>query len=230
MPWNRIALSVMLILLLAPILAASDGKIQRETLAEYIQRMQLQPLDPNPASAGSLWTDNGRLSNLAVDYKAMRVGDLITIVVVQDVSAQNTGNVASDRSFKASSGIDALAGHIGTGGVQEIFSPRSSSTLAGKAQASTVSSLRTRLAGRVVAILSNGMFVVEAERQVTMNNERQTVLIRGLVRPGDVTRDNTVLSNLVGNLELELKGKGVVSDGTRPPNVLVRLLLRLVGF
>jgi flagellar L-ring protein precursor FlgH len=63
-----------------------------------------------------------------------------------------------------------------------------------------------------------------------MNNERQTVLVRGLVRPGDISPANSVLSNNVGNLELELKGKGVLSDGTRPPNLLVRLMLKLVGF
>jgi flagellar L-ring protein precursor FlgH len=54
--------------------------------------------------------------------------------------------------------------------------------------------------------------------------------VRGLVRPGDVTPSGTVLSNQVGNLELELKGKGVLSDGVRPPNALVRGLLWLVGF
>jgi len=39
-----------------------------------------------------------------------------------------------------------------------------------------------------------------------------------------------VSSNSIGNLELELKGKGVLSDGTRPPNPVVKMILRLVGF
>jgi flagellar L-ring protein precursor FlgH len=72
--------------------------------------------------------------------------------------------------------------------------------------------------------------VVEAERQITMNNERQTILLRGLVRPGDIAPDGSISSNLVGNLELELKGKGVLSDGTRPPNPVTRFIMRLVGF
>jgi flagellar L-ring protein precursor FlgH len=82
----------------------------------------------------------------------------------------------------------------------------------------------------VVAVLPNGVLVIEAERELTMNNERQTILLRGLVRPGDVAPNNTVPSNAVGNLELELKGKGVLSDGTRPPNLIVRWLLRILGF
>ena len=181
-------------------------------------------------SPGSLWTDQGRLTDLASDYKARHVGDLVTILVVQSLQAENTGNVATDRSFKASSGIDALAGHISTSGVQNIFSPRSSQTLSGKAQASSSSSLRTSLSGRIVAVLPSGNLVVEAEREIVMNNERQSILLRGLIRPGDLSPDNAVASNDVSNLELEVKGKGVVSEGTRPPNVFTRWLLRLVGF
>jgi flagellar L-ring protein precursor FlgH len=79
-------------------------------------------------------------------------------------------------------------------------------------------------------MLPSGVLVVEAERQLTMNNERQTILVRGLVRPGDVAPNGSVQSNQVANLELELKGKGVLSDGVRPPNALVRGLLWLVGF
>lgn len=72
--------------------------------------------------------------------------------------------------------------------------------------------------------------MVEAERMITMNNERQVLLLRGLVRPGDISPNNVVLSNAIGNLELELKGKGVISDGNRPLNPVVRWLLRIVGF
>jgi len=216
--------------LLSSFLLASDKKIVRESLDSYIGRMQQRGLDLSPATPGSLWTDNGPLSYLAPDYKSSRVGDLITILVVQDVQATNAGSVATDRKFSASSGLSALAGHISTSGVQNIFSPASAQTLAGKSQASTTSSLRTSMSGRVVALLPSGVLVIEAERQITMNNERQTILLRGLVRPGDVSPNNVVASNSIANLELELKGKGVLSDGTRPPNPLVRWLLRIVGF
>ena len=202
-----------------------------KSLEEYLRQLpQESQIAKAPGAAGSLWTDQGRLAELASDYKAHRVGDLISILVVQSLQAENTGNVSSDRSFNASSGIDALAGRVKTGGVQNIFSPHSSQTLAGKAQSTSSSSLKTSLAGLVVAVLPNGALVIEAQREILMNSERQTMVVRGLVRPGDLAPDNSVPSNAVGNLELELKGKGVVSDGTRPPNALVRGLLRLVGF
>lgn len=203
--------------------------IQRESQAAYIERMR-QGSEAQPSTAGSLWRDRGAFSNLAADYKALGVGDLIIIVVSQGTTANNAASVSTNRAFNASSSITGLAAHATTTAVQNIFSPNSVETLSGKSQAASTSTLQTSLAGRVVAILPSGVLVVEAERQVTMNNEKQIVLLRGLVRPGDVAVDGSVASNNLGNLELELKGKGVLSDGVRPPNPLVRGILWLLGF
>jgi flagellar L-ring protein precursor FlgH len=222
-------LACLLVLSITPA-AAREKPTAHKSLEDYLNRLQQLPSQTTPNTPGSLWSDQGRFAALASDYKARQVGDLITILVSQNVQAQNTGNVSTDRSFKASSGIDALAGHISTSGVQNIFSGSSSQTLQGKAQSSSSSSLSTKLTGQVVAILPSGALVIEASREILMNNERQVVFLRGLVRTGDLGPDNTVPSNSLGNLELELKGKGVVSDGTRPPNVLTRWLLRLIGF
>ncbi len=236
MLWHRTTAVLIIVLTAAwpvPPVAAKETKpktIQRETQAAYIQRMQQQSPDLSHATAGSLWTDNGRFANLSADYKAMHVGDLITIVVAQGTSANNTSSVSTARTLNASSGITALPGMLKTAGVASLFSPNSSATLSGKSQGSTTSVLTDTMSGRVVAVLPSGVLVVEAERQLTMNNERQTILVRGLVRPGDITPLGTVQSNQVGNLELELKGKGVLSDGVRPPNALIRGLLWLVGF
>jgi len=208
----------------------TNGVIQSESLQQYLARMQPVPAATETRTPGSLWTDNGRLASIASDYKALHVGDLLTIVVAQDITANNTGSVSSARNFSASSGISSLPGQLKTTGVANLFSPTSASSLAGKGQAATTSSLRTSLAGRVVAVLPGGALVIEAERQLTMNNERQTILLRGMVRPSDIGTNNTVASNAIANLELELKGKGVISEGTRPPNVIVRAILRIVGF
>ena len=202
----------------------------RDALADYLQRVSAKPVEPLRATPGSLWIDNGRLANLVADYKASRVGDLVTISVSQNLSATSTGNVSTNRTFSASSGITALPGHIKTSGVTNLFSPNSAQALAGKAQATSQTALTTTLTGRVAAVLSSGTLVVEAERQITMANEHETVILRGLVRPGDLDAANTVASNNVGDLEVEVKGKGVVSESTRPPNPVVKWILRVVGF
>ena len=103
-------------------------------------------------------------------------------------------------------------------------------SLSGKSQASSATSLTTTLAGRVVAVLPGGNLVVEAERIINMNHEKQTIVLRGIVRRGDIGPNNTVASNTIGDLELEIKGKGVISDGVRPPHPVLRAILRVLNF
>jgi flagellar L-ring protein precursor FlgH len=203
----------------------------QKTRADYVARMQQQISSP-PADVtlGSLWTSNGALTNLQADYKASRLNDLVTIVVVQRTTAQATGNVGTQRDFNTTSGISGLAGHISTSGLTNLLTAQSSSKLKGAGSTDASTSMNTNLAGQVIAILPNGNLVVEAERMVAINNQKETMLVRGVLRPGDVRPDNSALSTVLSNLEVELKGKGVVSDATRPPNPLVRALLWVIGF
>ena len=204
--------------------AATDG------LSDYLKKVSDKAPPPAPGTVGSLWTDSGRLANMVADYKASRVGDLVTINITQNLSASSTGNVATNRTFSANSGITALPGQLKTAGIANLFSPNSTQALTGKAQATSGTSLTTTLTGRVAAVLASGTLVVEAEREITMNQEHETVILRGLVRPGDLDATNTVLSNSVGDLEVEVKGKGVISEGVRAPNAIIKWILRIVGF
>ena len=198
-------------------------------LAEYVARAQAIKT-PLP-TAGSFWTPQSPYADLASDYKARNVNDLLVIQVVESTSAAEDGLVKSQRTFAASSGISALLGIPGpASGLQNIFSPNSSRTLNGQAQTSSDSALSTSLSGRVVDVLPNGFLVIEAVREMYMNNQHQTVIIHGVVRPGDINSANAVASTAISNLEVELQGKGVISDGVAPPNKLVRLILKLVGF
>ena len=201
----------------------------KDYLAEYIARVKT--VKASTPTTGSIWTPQSRYTDLASDDKARNVNDLIVIQVVESTTAAEDGLVKSARTFSASSGISGLMGTPGpTSGLQNIFSPNSSQTLNGQAQTSSDSTLSTSLSGRVVDVLPNGYLVIEAERQIFMNNQHQTVIIHGVVRPADITSSNTVPSTAVSNLEVELKGKGVISDGVAPPNKLVHLILKLVGF
>ena len=211
-------------------LYASKRDTQKDALASYLARVQMgQP--PAPAlSAGSIWVDSGRMAFLSADYKAMFVGDLIEIVVVQGVTATNANAVSTARTFTTSSGITSLPGKLKVGGISSLLGLNSSEALAGKGAASTATNVTTNLSGRVVAVLATGNLVVEAERVVNMNHEKQTIVLRGVVRRGDIGPNNMVASDAVGDLELEIKGKGVISDGVRPPNRILRAILNLLDF
>jgi len=218
-----------LLLLTTGWLNAKKRESQDDSLAKYLARVQMtQP--PAPAlSLGSIWVDSGRMASLSADYKAMTTGDLITVVVVQGVTSSNAGAVGTARTFNTSSGIDSVP-VIGVGAAQSLLGLHSAETLSGKGQASSATSLTTTLAGRVVAVLPSGNLVVEAERIINMNHEKQTIVLRGIVRRGDIGPNNTVASNTIGDLELEIKGKGVISDGVRPPHPVLRAILRILNF
>jgi flagellar L-ring protein FlgH len=211
-------------------LNASKHDAKKDSLASYLARVQMgQPVTP-ALSLGSVWMDSGRMASLSADYKAMNVGDLIEIVVVQGVTASNANSVATARTFSANSGITALPGKINVGGVANLIGLNSAEALAGSGAASTATNVTTNLSGRVVAVLASGNLVVEAERVINMNHEKQTIILRGVVRRGDIGPNNMVASDSVGDLELEIKGKGVISDGVRPPRKWLRTLLNFLDF
>jgi flagellar L-ring protein FlgH len=201
----------------------------KDYLADYIQRVMA--VKPPASTSGSLWTPQSPYSDMASDYKARNVNDLIVIQVVESTTAAEDGLVKSARTFSANSAISALWGTPqASADIQNIFSPSSSRTLNGQAQTSSDATLSTSLSGRVVNVLPNGYLVIEAERELFMNNQHQTVIIHGVVRPGDITSNNAVPSTSISNLEVELKGRGVISDGVAPPNRIVQFILKLVGF
>ena len=114
--------------------------------------------------------------------------------------------------------------------MQNLLSANSNTSLDGKGASTLSSNLQLNLAGRVVQALPNGMLVIEASRDFDVGNDRQTVVLHGLVRPGDIAPNNTIQSSSVTSLELEIKGKGAVADASAKPSLLMRVLLKLFSF
>ena len=182
-------------------------------------------------TTGSLWSDQGILSDMSKDYKAHRVNDIVMIRILEKTDATQTGTVKTSRQGSANASITQLAGKLSpANNLQQLLNANSSNSLNGQGASTSNTTMNTVLAGRVVQVLANGNMVIEASRDVDINNERTTAIVRGLIRPGDVAADNSVLSSAVSDLHLQLKGKGVVTDSTRPPNKVVRLVLKVLGF
>jgi len=211
---------------------AAKSKLTPQDLRQtYLARVQQQPVAPTEArTLGSLWTPGAPLGQLASDFKARGLNDSITIVVAELTSAQASGNLNSQRTFATESRITGLPGQISTKGVDPLLAANSSTQLKGQGQTAANSQLNTRLTGHVIAVLPNGNLVVEAQRQIYMNHQNETVIIRGVVQPNDVSSNNSILSTAMADLEIEMKGKGIISDSTRPPNPITRAILWLFGF
>lgn len=209
---------------------AKSSQIEK-SLDDYLTRVRAQAGD-QPHTTGSLWTPSSLMAMTESDYKARFPGDLLIINVSDSFSSTNTGTGQQQRTFNASSGLtSSLIANAGTANkLQNLFSPSSSLNLNGKGQSALASTLSLNLSARVVETLPNGVLVVEAVRDFTVGNDRQTIVLRGLVRPGDIASNNTVASSAVANLEAEVHGKGLVADSIRQPNVVVRAVLKILGF
>jgi flagellar L-ring protein precursor FlgH len=107
---------------------------------------------------------------------------------------------------------------------------RASAGLSAAGTSATNSSLSTTLGGQVIEVLGNGMLVIEAARQVEFSQQMQTIVLRGLVRPEDISQQNQVLSTAISSLELEVRGKGIINDYTHRQNLLVRLIQKALVF
>jgi flagellar L-ring protein FlgH len=209
-------------------------KAKTETTADsyndYLNRVRAMS-SPAPDTAGSLWVSSTSLAALAQDFKARNPGDLIIIHLADNFTAATAGENSQSRQFSANSAITGLVGTIGARNrLQNLFNANSANTLDGKGQSTLSSNVTLNLAAQVMEVLPNGVLVVQAARDITVGNDRQTVLIRGLIRTGDLGSDNSILSTLVSDLEVEIKGKGAVADASRQPNIVIRTLLKIFNF
>jgi flagellar L-ring protein FlgH len=196
---------------------------------DYISRVQEQQMPKAEHTVGSLWI-SGDVSDLSSDYKARKLNDTVVILVAVQTTAAQSGDVNSSRAFQTSSAITGLAGQINTNGLNPLFNANSSTTLKGSGATDSSTTFNTSMTAQVIAVLPSGNLVVEAQRKIFMNNQHEDVTIRGVVRPNDIGPSNTVPSTALSSLEIEMKGKGIIADSTRPPNRITRAILWLLGF
>jgi flagellar L-ring protein precursor FlgH len=210
--------------------ASQRGNVAQTSLQSYLTRVRAQTQETRPTE-GSLWSENGRLARLGTDDRAMRPHDLISVVVQESLASETDGTVKNTRASNASSSISGLIGTLHAGNaLQNLVNQTSASGLNAAGTSANNSSLTTVLGGQVIEVLANGMLVIEAARQVEFSQQTQTIVLRGLVRPEDISQQNQVLSTAISSLELEVRGKGIIDDYTHRQNLLVRLLQKVLVF
>jgi len=199
-------------------------------LKAYVERVRAQQA-AEVRTPGSIWSPEGMLVRLGTDAKAVRLHDVVSIVVTESLAASTDGQVKNTRASNASSNVSALFGALkASNNLQNLLGVTAASGLTAQGQSTTNSSLVTTFGAEVVDVLPNGMLVVQATRQLTFSQQTQLIKLRGLVRPEDVSAQNQVLSTAMTDLELEVTGKGIVNDSTYRQNPLVRLLEKLLVF
>lgn len=210
-------------------LAKKPQAPQPTPLELYIQEAG-QRTASSSATPGSLWLPDARLGDLASDLRARRVDDVVTIIVQERASAVSRGSVSSSRTSSASARVDAALGPRVTGWLPNLANLSGERQLDGQGETVRETELNTILSARVTHVLPNGNLVIEGTKAVTVNSETQRVVIRGVVRPYDLSTGNAVRSDQISMMEVSVAGRGVVGDAVRQPNFLYRLLLGILPF
>lgn len=201
-----------------------------DSRAEYIARVEQQNIaSASNHTTGSLWSDDAAMDDISSDYKAHRLGDIVTIQVAVQTTAAQSGTVDSERTFSTTSAITGLLGKT-PASTNPLLAGNSASALKGQGATSSNTQFATNMTGQIIAVLPNGNMILEARRNIFMNNQHEDVSVRGMIRPGDIGPGNIVPSTALSDLEIEMKGKGIISDGVRPPNLLTKAILWLLNF
>jgi flagellar L-ring protein precursor FlgH len=152
-------------------------------LHSYVERVRAQQA-AEIRTPGSIWSSEGRLVRLGTDAKAVRLHDVVSVVVTESLAASTDGQVKNSRASNASSNVTALFGALkASNALQNLVGQTSASGLTAQGQSTTNSSLVTTFGAEVVDVLPNGMLVVQATRQLTFSQQTQLIKLRGWCGP-----------------------------------------------
>jgi flagellar L-ring protein precursor FlgH len=175
-----------------------------------------------PAAPGDSW---GWMNGLALDNRARKVNDLITIQVVENITAAGSADSSVAKDSGASVGLPSLFGLEGKlpGDPASLVSGKSSTNFKGTGSTSRQGQLTALVTARVTEVLPSGDLVVEGVREMVINGDRQIVVLTGVVRQADVAPSNVVASTSIGEFRIRYFGRGLMKDNLNP-GWLVRIL------
>lgn len=169
--------------------------------------------------AQSIWRDDSK--PMYTDKRGNSVGDIITIVVQENTTtskdnktetSKQSGVDASIASFLYSPGASGL---LTKGGQMPAMKFSSKNDYSGGGTIANTERMLARIAVQVIDVLPNRNLIVEGKRETAFSGEKQTVILRGVVREADVLANNTVFSYNVADATIQIVSKGTISDSQR---------------
>jgi len=170
-----------------------------------------------PVSSGSLWPENGH--GLFADFRAYRVGDLVTIRIDESSQANGDATTSLDRSSSESMGVpnffgltQAVAKAYPNLNPEELISWMGKSNFQGKGDTSRDTHVLGSIAVRVKRVLPNGDLFVEGTKVILINDEEVHIYVSGAIRAEDIDSTNAVSSSAIADAQIEFSGRGVLTD------------------
>jgi len=174
------------------------------------------------ADTASLW-DAGRRSLLG-DRRAVRRGDILTVVIEIDEKAEISNSTARNRKGSEKAGLPNLLGipqrineKLPNGATLDTaFESNSSSAFSGDGSVRRNEKLTLRVAATIINVLQNGVLEIQGSQEVRVNFEIRELLITGYVRPEDISRQNQITYDKIASARISYGGRGLVSDAQQP--------------
>ncbi|MBN9348447.1 MAG: flagellar basal body L-ring protein FlgH [Devosia sp.] len=182
---------------------------------------------PMPEIVPASYQPNSLFSNQAKgffkDQRAHRIGDILTVMVTIDDSAQISNATTRKRSSGNEANVGTSLGSVfgkkvpgvdldATGGI----STGGSMTDGGTGSVNRKESLQTNVAVVVTQVLPNGNLVIEGRQEVRVNFEVRDLIVAGIVRPEDIQSDNTIVSEKIAEARIAYGGRGQITDVQQP--------------
>jgi len=161
------------------------------------------------ADATSLF-ERRKKDSLIGDNKARAVGDLVTIIIKESATASQDTSAERKKESSTEASVTSLfypgSKNITHNGERPKFEWESSRSSKGEGKTDTSSELETRVTARVIDVQPNGNMLIEATREIEIAASTQKIVLTGIVRPDDVSADNTVESTYIADAKITYEG------------------------
>jgi len=201
--------------------AIQDPTVQPGYRPVHMPMPQVVPASYQP---NSLFSNDAR--GFFKDQRAHKVGDILTVLVTIDDSAQISNTTARKRSSTNEAGVGgvlgSLFGKVGGGvpgldvGADGAISTQSGLGDTGSGSVNRKETLETQIAAVVTQVLPNGNLVIEGRQEVRVNFEVRDLIVTGIVRPEDIHADNTIPSSKIAEARISYGGRGQITDVQQP--------------
>lgn len=170
----------------------------------------------------SLWASDRK--NFFNDQRASNVGDILTVLIEIDDQAELENETERTRSSSEGAGLDNLLGYeaaldrILPQAVdnQNLVGLNADSNHNGNGQIEREEDIQVELAAVVTQILPNGNFVIHGNQEVRVNFEKRILAVDGIIRPQDISINNTVNHNQIAEARIVYGGEGQITDVQQP--------------
>ncbi len=160
------------------------------------------------SASGSIY-EEGRGISLFQDWKARRVGDIVTVFLIEQTSGQNSSDTSLSQAQSTNISAPTFGGSTRNNMVIDLNSGRS---FAGDSDSSQSNQLNGSITVTVKDVLSSGNLLVVGEKWIQINQSREHIELQGIIRTKDIGPDNSVLSTQVADARITYAGNGVNKD------------------